>query len=383
MNNISVGITTYMFPTQNQPHQAIFIKDELEQLKKYTDLQFYLYILQKRTIPFTKKYYQNNSFLSVRNIPTFKNNYISYPRQFFIKQIQKNISKAFIKSLENFKPDIVHAHFLYPTGLIFPVAKQRGIKTVLTIHGTDWYNTINNPTSKNLLFEALNNADSVIAVGKDLKVDISKNTNIGKKLITLGHGVDTEFFNPSDREVKKEQNITKLLTVANLVPKKGIHILLESIKNLDFHNFQLSIISANYESSYKKRILALIEKFNLTERVFLHGSQDRTSLKKFYQTSDIYVQPSINEPFGLSLLEAGACGLPLIATDQGGPQKIVSKKCGILVQPNSVDSLTNGIDYMIKNKHTYTSEDIHIDIAQRFSTKQKANFLNELYSALI
>ena len=91
------------------------------------------------------------------------------------------------------------------------------------------------------------------------------------------------------------------------------------------------------------------------------------------------VLPSLYETFGVTLIEAMASGLPVIATRCGGPEELVNKDTGILVEPDNCNALISAINYMIDNLQDYSPELISRYARERFSYKSVGRQFDKVY----
>jgi glycosyltransferase involved in cell wall biosynthesis len=129
---------------------------------------------------------------------------------------------------------------------------------------------------------------------------------------------------------------------------KGVKILLKAFSQLNTDYRLLLVGSGDLMEQYKKYANHL----NISKKVSFLGGVDNSTLIKLYQKSSCLVLPSINncEAFGLVLIEAMACGTPVIATNLPGVRKVFeNEKEGFYVKPNSVNELKNKINFLLKN----------------------------------
>jgi sucrose-phosphate synthase len=114
------------------------------------------------------------------------------------------------------------------------------------------------------------------------------------------------------------------------------------------------------KESYKtlKEVLFLIDDYDLYQHVAIPKTHTKQNLVDLYQyaatTRGVFVNPAHFEPFGLTLLEAAASGLPVIATKNGGSKDIVKNlNNGILVDPSKIEDISNGINQLISDKRKW------------------------------
>lgn len=161
-------------------------------------------------------------------------------------------------------------------------------------------------------------------------------------------GVDLEKFRPN--EGMRQKN--RLLYVGGLDKAhyfKGINILIKAVARLQINDWQLDIVgSGDLLPHYR----ALAQELNLGQRINFFDQVARPELQNFYQASQVLILPSLDssEAFGMVLLEAMACGTPVIASDLPGLRKVFyDGQEGLLIRPNDVDDLATKIDQILKD----------------------------------
>jgi glycosyltransferase involved in cell wall biosynthesis len=176
-----------------------------------------------------------------------------------------------------------------------------------------------------------------------------------EKLSLFPHAVDTEMFKPGGQ--REDMPGTHIIFVGRLFSNKGLHVLVEASKLLkeDGKTFRITVIGKGdeeYESSVKRKV----EDYDLEENFAFKGMIPQSDLPDFYRSSDIAVVPSLQEAFGITLIEAMSCGLPVVASKiQAIPEIINDGIDGILVESGSPDSLAKGLISLMEDASKRTS----------------------------
>lgn len=171
-----------------------------------------------------------------------------------------------------------------------------------------------------------------------------------------------------------------IVCTARLEPEKDIATLIRAIQRLPSPR-PLCIIAG--EGSERSRLETEIRCRNLSDCIRLAGYQ--VDVYSLIHAADIFVLPSIAEPFGLALLEAMALGKPVIATNAGGPREIVvDGVTGLLVQPGNDEALSLAIQALTASPQTAISFGIQgrMRFEERFTVSRMIETLAPIYSTI-
>jgi len=165
--------------------------------------------------------------------------------------------------------------------------------------------------------------DHMFAVSKENAKIISARYH--REVPVVSNGVDIDKFRPmpeAREELRKRFGIeedTVLISVGRIVGWKGFQLVIEALKELpDMHYVLIG------DGPYLAELKALVNKFNIEDRVSFLGAIDNLELPVYLNMGDVFIQPSIgHEAFGITLIEAMACGLPVVASYNGGMKDIV------------------------------------------------------------
>lgn len=240
-----------------------------------------------------------------------------------------------------YKFEIIDAHFFYPDGVAATLlAKWLNKKVVITARGTDIHTYPSLLIPRLLIRWASNHADHAIAVCEALRKELIRLGAPVTRVTTLNNGVNLEFFSPASNRSFQRQNMglrgTILLSVGNLIPLKGHDLIIRALLKLP-EQFQLLIIGdGDQEHSLKN----LARQLGLERRVFFLGSMPQDQLRAYYQVADALILASSREGWANVLLEAMACGTPVLATKTWGtPEVVAHPNAGLLVEERSADCI--------------------------------------------
>ncbi len=273
-----------------------------------------------------------------------------------------NAKKELKKLIEKEDIDIIHGHYLFPAGwAAVKAGKSTGTKTYVTAHGSDMFEMYNNKAyTRPLIKKVLTDADIVLAVSNALKDEIinTKIPNIKEKVRLHWNSVDVNKFKTTKnneskfkKELVHEFNIAAdkliILFVGNLIKRKNVGLLLEAKKEMKTKANLVIVGDGPLKESLKAKAEKEYLEGNL-DNVYFTGS--RTDIEDVMPSGDLIVLPSISESFGLVLIEALSCGKPVIGSNVGGINEIITEDVGLLIDPNDSTDLANAIDRILNDK---------------------------------
>ena len=257
----------------------------------------------------------------------------------------KKSYKYIKKIIKNNKIDIVYTN----TSVVFPgaiAAKHCKIKSIWHIR-----EIIKNSYENIVISKIVNHyADIVIANSKSTAESI----RVDKKKISIVYNAVADFNSNKER---KKRNKYVVGMAGRINRWKGQKLFIEAAKKVidNIDNIEFVIAGSAYEGEeyITEQIKKYIKDNNLEHKIKLLGQVN--DMKKFYESIDIFVLPSIQpEPFGLVIIEAMDCGLPVIATNHGGPVEIIENNVdGILVSYENSDEIADAIIRLASDKKFY------------------------------
>jgi glycosyltransferase involved in cell wall biosynthesis len=252
--------------------------------------------------------------------------------------------------ITDFDPDIIHCHdarSILP-GLLSGHHRQ---KTVIAHRRVDF------PVSRMATILKYRPLDAVIAVSQKIKDILSARGVNGTKISVVQDGIDLKRFKTPavEKQMRGELDIPvnaiHVGSAGSLVDHKGQVYLLEAAARL-IPSFPELYFSIAGEGSLRASLQKKIAELNIADRFKLPGFI--TDMPSYYHSLDIYAHPSKLEGMGSAIIEAMACGLPVLAAASGGIPEIV-RDHGILVESCSSEALATGLRTLLQSPSTRTS----------------------------
>jgi glycosyltransferase involved in cell wall biosynthesis len=275
-------------------------------------------------------------------------------------------NKTISRKSDAIKADVYESHTISGYGFFKALRKQGIVKPLIqTIHGVlaDEYlqsskSVFPTPRTKLSHFfmwylskiekESAKDATLIVTVSKYSSKRIVQLYNVDEaKIRIVPNGVDLEKFKPVKgcEKVKnsiKANNKQCVLFVGRLVPRKGLHFLVEAAKHVAKESKETMFIVVG-DGPLKDHLISYSKKQGVSDNFVFLGDVHDDMLPMLYNCADVFALPSIQEGQGLALLEAQATAKPVVAFNVSGISEIVlDKETGLLVEPNSYE-LANAI----------------------------------------
>lgn len=278
--------------------------------------------------------------------------------------------------------DIIHAHCCVWAGYAaMRLSEKKKIPYVITEHATMFQLHRDKISNKNnqYITEAFQKADRVICVSSAFRKLLSEYRS-ESEMEVIGNVVDCSRFQlvMTEEESKgRFLSICYMETEAQLY-KKGMDVLLKAWKQTAQRHPEAKLLIGGGGRAQRK-VLEWVREYEIQQNVELLGSLNRDEVADQMQRCDCFVLPSRYETFGVVYIEAMACGKPVIAAANGGPDDFVTDRNGLLIAPEDVDALANAMEYMLQNPKQYVAADIRAFVESRFGASVVAQRLEEVY----
>lgn len=376
-----------MFPSKRRRHVGTFVLSRCIYISKICELRF---VSPRFFFPVTLQtdwlymYRDIESKEIVEGIETYYPIVPAFPFYFNMLMQTLAIALFFILPLarirKDYNFDLIHAQGIIPSGFAAVVLGMIFKKpVVLTACGADINDFPKIPHLRWFILYALNKANGIVAVSNALK----------NKVIELGINPDKVRFIPSvvkqnflqHQSFKEVDRIRKkILFVGQIIPRKGIQDLVKTmaIISKDSIDTEVDVVGNGF---YYDKIRKLIEEEGIQNRFNFMGSLPHSEIPELMAKSDILCLPSYREGWPNVCIEALSVGLPVVATDIGGTNEIITDEdVGILVKAGDYNALASALKYALDKK--WDRNRIR-EYAKRFSGDDMAYRYNEAYTEAI
>ncbi|MCE5203445.1 MAG: glycosyltransferase [Actinomycetia bacterium] len=319
-------------------------------------------------------------------IPVWRPRYAVLPRRLMYMSVAPSMAAAsrgaFREVCAEHHPHFVHAHAIYPSA----AAARRliggsGIPLVISVHGSDLRSNLARPSWVREVRHTLSCAAAVVCVSTALADEIRALDCVDPtKIGVIPNTYDDLRFTYVPRE--HHDGPFRLASIGNLVPVKGHDVLVRGVGEAvrSGMDITLDVVGGGPELG---RLKAIAVEEGLAERVRFLGPLSDEEVASVLARADAFALASRSEGFGVAIVEALATGLPVLATRSGGPEDIVTEQDGVLVAPDDVSAVAQGLSRLFSAEAQWDRESIAARAHERYSQERIGEQLTAVYRSVV
>ncbi len=369
---VRVLLFSTLYPSASRPSHGIFVETRLRELLKTGEVDVRV-IAPVPWFPSTHPRWGEPARMAATPASATRNGIeVTHPRYPLLPKIGMSIAPLLLAlaciepirrlQREGFDFDVIDAHYYYPDGVAAAwLARHFNKPLAITARGTDLNLITQHALPRRMMQWAAGRAQASIGVCKAL-VDVLRGWHIdGRKLHVLRNGVDLQRF--VRQSAQDQQGLRAsiglaagdagplLLSVGHLIERKGHHLVIEALAALlrdptNPHPQARAVIVG--EGPERARLQALAQQLGVANCVTLTGALPQTELPRWYSAADALLLASSREGWANVLLEAMACGTPVVATNiWGTPEVVASPDAGVLVEERTGAALAQGVQRLL------------------------------------
>ncbi|MBS4206748.1 glycosyltransferase [Bacillus sp. FJAT-50079] len=292
--------------------------------------------------------------------------------------------------LKKINPDIFHVHYASGYGTLGRFINFRPM--LLSVWGSDVFEfPFQSKSKRNVLKKNLESADQVLSTSYSMK-DQTKSFFIPKREIQVTpFGVDTEKFKPAEI-VKVEQTIT-IGIIKLLEPVYGIKYLIDAFALIIDELLQgqsdttpkLKLLIVGH-GSQRAELESRARYKGIHEYVDFYGAVPNDNVPSILNKIDIFCVPSLSESFGVAVIEASACGVPVVVSDVGGlPEVVENNITGFIVEPKNVNQLAEKLLKLIQNPsmREIMGKSGREFVLEKYNWQDNVNSMEKIYTEMV
>lgn len=372
---LKILVVTNLFPTDWRPYQGAFNRQQLERLSKRHSLEIFVPVSWIDWLGGRK----GNSSTP---IPVYPFVYFYTPR--FWRSLYSTYMLASLlahrrRLVMQGTPDCIFASWAYPDAVVGAVlARLLNVPVVIKVHGSDINSYTEYLLRRKQILWSMRKAHAVVAVSASLKQRLVDIGVTPEKIRVIYNGVDHAVFHaleePSAVASANDDKRRRIVYVGNLKKDKGCADLMNAFVTLAKRRDDIDLYfigTGPARSALEKSAPADV----LRRHIHFTGALDHNAVARHIAEATVLCLPSYNEGVPNVILEAMACGTPVVATRVGGVPEVVDSGTGIMIDPGRCDELINALDRALSipwNRQAIARQ------SRRFSWEENISALDRL-----
>jgi teichuronic acid biosynthesis glycosyltransferase TuaC len=388
MNKTKILTFTTLYPHAGHPSLGIFVEERLRHLKAMETVKIKV-VAPLPWFPITHQKLNPYAW-QARNSPKQESRHgleIHHPRYFLIPKLSMNLAPLSIAmaSLPHLKRiidrgydfDLIDAHYFFPDGVAAIIlGKLLNKPVVITARGSDLNQIPSYFLPRQMIRWAANEAAGLITVCAALKKILVEKMGIAEEAVSvLRNGVDLDRFQPQPRSsLRKRLGLHRptLLSVGYLIERKGHDLVIAAMRDLP----DIDLLIAG-DGPLRESLHTLACQHGVADRVKFLGGLPQTTLIDYYCGADALILASSREGWANVLLEAMACGTPVLASRVWGtPEAVSAPAAGLLMPERSVQGVIKGVETLLSQPPSRTETRRY---AEQFSWTKTSQGQHDLF----
>jgi D-inositol-3-phosphate glycosyltransferase len=301
------------------------------------------------------------------------------------------------------KYSLIHAHFFMSALVAADIKKILNIPFVVTFHALgiirrifqgihDGFSPDRIKVEKRIVQEA----DQIIAECPQDKADLIQHYDAQpQKIAVIPCGFSNQEFYPVEKQSARailniDPSEKIILQLGRMVQRKGVDNVIRSLAHLQSSDCDCKLIIVGGETCAEyfekdpeiKRLKQIAAEEGVVDNIYFAGRKNRDELKFYYSAADVFVTTPWYEPFGITPLEAMACGVPVIGANVGGIKySVADGKTGFLVPPNDPRALADKVAVLLNDRSLRDTMRMNAlkRVNKMFTWRNVCNQLRDLY----
>jgi len=380
---VKVLVTSRLYPSSATPSRGTFVHEQARFLQKHCALDVV------SPTPFSLPWPGGGRWSAYGRVAPREvldglevcyPRFLSFPRRLFFTGLWRRYLGALRRAARGATPDLIHAHLAYPDGLAaIEYGREIGRPVVISVHGHDVREIPDaNPLWRALVARALQGAERVIASSGDVRARVRALGVPDERVRAIPQGVDCQLFKPLGDRVPGAGG-WRLLYVGRFDERKGVGVLLEAMRAIRERRDDVSLRLVGGSPVSGTAAEFRDRSRDLGDCVEFVDEQPHEAIPAIMAESDVFVLPSFYDSFGIVLVEALACGVPVVATRCGGPEDIVQEGLGRLVGVGDAGDLARGILAVLDEYAAFDRTEMRRKVAAAYDYRRVAERIYGVY----
>jgi teichuronic acid biosynthesis glycosyltransferase TuaC len=394
---MNVLIVSRLYPRPADPVLGIFVEEEVRALAAHCNLRVVSIAPWFPPLKLSTKWYAYSQ-LPLREVrqglEVYRPRFLVLPRNLLFPLLGYSYYltlRRWVREIEGeFTIDLIHAHTAYPDG--FAAAKLGQAldrPTVVTLHGGDVNLYFQRLSGRRQGMWAISHTVRVIAASNSLRrTVVDQHGADAEKVTVIPSGVDVGRFKPMARAEAEsalglQKGIPRVLYVGAITRPKGLDHLLKAFASLNPALPKPAQLVLVGDGDYARSAERLAGELGIGQQVTRVGKRPNDEIPLWMNSCDVLVLPSLSEGLGVVLIEAMACGKPVVATTCGGPEDIVTADTGILVPPADDQALAQALSDVLNHGDRFSPAVVRQHAVDNYAYDGIAARILDLYAEVL
>jgi glycosyltransferase involved in cell wall biosynthesis len=345
---------TNLFPNARQPNRGVFNLQQFAALGRHGDLRVVAPLpWQPWSHGFSRPIPLEEAFGGIR---------VTHPLHVYVPWLGRaangvlmaaSLQREVTRVVREHRPEVLLGAWAYPDAVATALlARRLGLPWVAKVHGSDLNVIARDPLLGGQIRWALRQAAGVVAVSNGLKERVEALGVPSEKVRVLHNGVNLDRFGLQERAVVRErlglpQERRTILFVGNLLAGKGALDLLDAVHLLAAHATEMPLLVYVGGGKDREILEASISRYGMDAHIRLVGPRPHEEVPDWIAAADLLCLPSHNEGCPNVVLEALACGRPVVATRVGAIPDFIDERTGALVLPRDTKGLAAALESVL------------------------------------
>lgn len=351
----NIIVMSSIFPNCLEVTKGIYIFHQAKALSQYCNVKVVA------PVPYFPKWIKSDAYSLYSDIPrreTIQGLDVLHPRVIVIPKVGRalygflyafSLLKVFRNLKERFSPDLLLCYWIYPDGFACVIlSKLFGLPSILGGRGCDVNDAESSYAKLKMVTWALDKTDRIFSVSHAMKLKMVELGVLKKKIQVIPNGLDDGFQSQlahfETPRPGKDDTPRTILFLGRLSPEKGVEYLIRAADILNQKNIQFNIQVVG-DGPDKPVTRQLVDELGLSRVVQFRDAIPHDKIPELLSKVDILCLPSIREGWPNVVMEALACGKPVVASDVGGiPEIVTGPEYGYLVPSKDPLKLADALD---------------------------------------
>lgn len=362
---MKIAVVTPYFPVEGQPYRGHSTYQTLRRLARHEQIHVFCPLTRYPSWLQPKNFPYSRADLSY-SPPDIAATYFEYPGLPLISRATNGyVCARLLKPyIERYAPDVILNYWIYPEGYAaVRVGKKLNVPVILGALGSD-LNRIPGAVTRRLTQSALRDASFIISVSEHLRQQAIKLGAYPERTRTILNGADTAVFHlRGQAEARQQLGLPQhediIVFVGRLDVTKGVMELIEAFNSVVRERPQSRLVFVG-DGLARRDMEEVVKAGGIACEVTFAGTCSGLDVARWMAASDVFVLPSYAEGCPNVVVEALACGRPVVASNVGGIPELVDDRCGILLPPQNAGALAQALrDALARDWDTTAIAQLH------------------------